>query len=77
MQPYACPSCRNKSRFYIMEQSPVSVKLHPQTGELVEYISAGDPLQQPYRGEMRRIQCAVCGVTDGAHVFAKTAERLK
>ena len=76
MQPYACPSCKNKSRFHLIEQQPVAVKLHPQTGEIVDYISQEDPLQLPYRGDTHRIQCGVCGVTDSASLFAKTAERL-
>jgi hypothetical protein len=77
MQPYACPSCRNKSRFHILEQNPVAVKLDPQTGEIMEYVNATDPLHLPYRGEARRIQCAVCGVTDAETLFAKSAERFR
>jgi hypothetical protein len=77
MQPYACPSCRNKSRFHIMDQNPVAVKLDAQTGDILEYVDANDPLHIPYRGETRRIQCAVCGVTDSEQVFAKTSQRLR
>lgn len=76
MQPYACPSCRNKSRFHIIDQMPVSVKLNPQTGDVLEQVSPNDPMSQPYKGESRRVQCAICSTTGDATLFEKTALRL-
>jgi hypothetical protein len=76
MSPYACPSCRNKMRFHILDQQPVSVKLHPQTGELVGYIDASDMMSQPYRGESRLVQCAICGLNGGEPLFVKAAQRM-
>ncbi|MBL0386509.1 hypothetical protein JJB07_07595 [Tumebacillus sp. ITR2] len=76
MEPYACPSCRNKMRFHILDQQPVSVKLHPQTGELVGYIDESDMMAQPYRGEHRLVQCALCGLNGGEPLFVKAAQRM-
>lgn len=76
MAPYACPSCKNRSRFYLVEQHPVAVKLHPQTGELLQQIDHNDPFLLPYRGDDLRIQCGVCGVVENETTFSKTAERV-
>jgi hypothetical protein len=76
VHPYACPNCRNKMRFHVMDLQPVSVKLHPQTGEVMDYIEAGDPMSQPYKGELRRVQCAICGMTEAETLFVKTAKRI-
>lgn len=63
-------------RFHVIEQQPVSVKLHPQTGELVDYIQQNDLMAQPYRGVERRVECAVCGLNEGELLFAKAAQRM-
>jgi len=76
MDPYACPNCRNKMRFHILEQQPMSVKMNPQTGEILSYIEASDPMAHPYRGETRRVQCAICGLDGGEAVFVKAAQRM-
>lgn len=76
MNPYACPSCRNKMRFHILEQQPVSVKLHPQTGEMIGYLDATDMMAQPYKGEARLVQCALCGLNGGEALFVKAAQRM-
>jgi len=76
MDPYACPNCRNKMRFHILDQQPVSVKLNPQTGEILDYLDANDPMANPYRGEARNVQCAVCGLNGGEAVFVKAAQRM-
>lgn len=73
-QPYCCPSCgTNRSRFNLIEQVVTSVKKDPQTGEIVGHVEAGDPLHVPYRGESRRVQCGVCGLTENEERFIKTA----
>ncbi|MDB5083678.1 MAG: hypothetical protein JWN30_564 [Bacilli bacterium] len=73
--PYACPNCRNRMRFYRIEQYPVAVKLDPQTGEMMEQVSPDDPLLIPYRGEMVRMQCGVCGIAENESVFAKRGQQ--
>lgn len=76
MTPYACPSCKNRSRFYLLEQHPVAVKIHPQTGAIMEELGENDPFMVPYRGESMRLQCGVCGITENERAFAKMAERV-
>ncbi|HEU4964826.1 MAG TPA: DNA alkylation repair protein [Bacilli bacterium] len=76
MQPYACPNCRNKMRFHVLDQNPVSVKLNPQTGEVLGHLDASDVMAQPYRGEVRRVQCAICGMNESESLFVKTAQRF-
>ncbi|PTX59339.1 hypothetical protein C8P63_11234 [Melghirimyces profundicolus] len=74
--PYLCPACgTNRSRFNLIEQVVHPVKKDPRTGEIVEEVDDSDPLQAPYRGESRRVQCGVCGVIDPEERFIKTARR--
>lgn len=76
--PYCCPSCgTNRTRFNLIEQVVSSVKKDPQTGAVLETVEEGDPLHLPYRGETRRVQCGVCGLTESEERFIKTAELTK
>jgi hypothetical protein len=75
-QPYTCPGCRNKMRFHVIDQQPMSVKLHPQTGEFVDYLQPGDIMAQPYQGVNRRVECALCGMNEGEQLFIKAAQRM-
>ncbi|MGZ4031878.1 MAG: hypothetical protein ACXVP2_06945 [Tumebacillaceae bacterium] len=75
MKPYACPNCRNKMRFHLIDQHPVSVKLDPATGEITEHVSPDDLMSQPYKGETRLVQCAICGTNGGSLLFEKAAQR--
>ncbi|MFC0188737.1 DNA alkylation repair protein [Fictibacillus aquaticus] len=76
--PYLCPNCKtNRTRFNIMEQVPVSVKLDPGTGNLVHQYSEEeslDPFHLPYNGSSRLVQCAACGVTGEEEMFIKRAQ---
>ncbi len=62
--PYRCPNCKtNRSRFNIIEQSVHSVKLDPNSGDVVQEYDASelDPFHLPYNGPAYRVQCAACG----------------
>lgn len=61
-------------RFHILDQIPMSVKLNPQTGEIIDNL-LGDRIAQPYKGEKRVVQCALCGLNGGESLFAKAALR--
>jgi rubredoxin len=76
--PYRCPNCRtNKSRFNLIRQVPQSVKLNPQSGEIVEEYAEGqlDPFHHPYRGPELKVQCAVCGLIEDEKTFVKFGEQ--
>ncbi|TYS63588.1 DNA alkylation repair protein [Sutcliffiella horikoshii] len=78
--PYLCPNCKtNRSRFNIIEQVAKSVKLNPQSGEVVEEYTSGttDPFHIPYKGPSQKIQCATCGNVDEEITFIKHAEYQK
>jgi hypothetical protein len=78
--PYLCPNCKtNRSRFNIIEQVAKSVKLNPQSGEVVEEYTSGnmDPFHIPYKGPSHKIQCATCGQVDEEITFIKHAELQK
>lgn len=78
--PYLCPNCKtNRSRFNIIEQVPKSVKLDPQSGEvLTEYSSeALDAFHLPYKGPSYKVQCATCGLVEEERSFIKRAEYQK
>lgn len=75
--PYLCPNCKtNHSRFNIIEQVATPVKLHPQTGELVESYTNGNAgvFHKTYDGPNCRVQCASCGLVETEENFIKYAE---
>lgn len=76
--PYRCPNCKtNRTRFNMITQVPQSVKLNPQSGEIVEQYSSDqlDPFHLPYNGPELKIQCATCGLIEDEKTFAKFGER--
>lgn len=75
--PYRCPNCKtNKSRFNIIKQVAQSVKLNPQTGDIVETYESNElePFHMGYSGPDVRIQCGVCGLIESETMFAKFGE---
>lgn len=75
--PYLCPKCRsNRTRFAILEQVPLYVKLEPFSGQVVAETGSAqelDPFQVPYQGTTRRVQCGVCGLLEDEKAFIATA----
>jgi rubredoxin len=75
--PYLCPNCKtNRSRFNIIEQHVKSVKLNPQTGDLIEEIEQAslDPFHVSYKGPQYKVQCGVCGLIEDELSFIKRAQ---
>ncbi|MCU9613611.1 DNA alkylation repair protein [Caldibacillus lycopersici] len=75
--PYRCPNCKtNKTRFNIIKQMAESVKLDPQTGEVLQTYDEAtlEPFHMPYRGPEYKIQCGVCGLVESETMFAKFGE---
>ncbi|MFT4414092.1 DNA alkylation repair protein [Fredinandcohnia humi] len=77
--PYLCPNCKsNRTRFNIIEQVAKSVKMDPQTGEVVqEYTDNLDTFHVPYRGPDYKVQCGVCGLIEDERSFVKRAQNHK
>jgi hypothetical protein len=76
--PYLCPNCKtNRTRFNVIEQNPVSVKLDPGTGDIVQKYGDEDQLDMfhlPYKGAERLIQCAACGIVGEEEMYIKRAQ---
>ncbi|SFJ94294.1 hypothetical protein, partial [Thermoflavimicrobium dichotomicum] len=78
--PYLCPSCQtNRTRFAIIDQTPVYVKLDPQSGEIVQQYKEDElePLHMPYNGSTRHIHCGTCGLTEDEQRFISMAQYFK
>ncbi|HJV46958.1 MAG TPA: DNA alkylation repair protein [Bacillota bacterium] len=75
-EPYFCPNCKtNRSRFNIVQQIPIPVRLDPGSGEVIERYEdhIPDPFHQPYKGPEYKIQCASCGIVQEEDVFINAA----
>lgn len=76
--PYCCPNCRtNRTRFNIIKQEPLSVKMDPQTGHILEEYSSEQlsPFHLSYNGPGYRVQCGACGLIEDEKTFIKFGER--
>ncbi|MBX9972654.1 DNA alkylation repair protein [Bacillus sp. CMF12] len=76
--PYRCPNCKtNRSRFNIIQQVPQSIKMDPQTGNVLEEYSNEQlsPFHMPYKGPDKRVQCAACGLVEDERTFIKFGEK--
>ncbi|WP_456274362.1 DNA alkylation repair protein [Bacillus sp. AK031] len=77
--PYRCPNCKtNRSRFNIIQQVPQSVKLDPNSGNIVEQYENNnvDPFHIAYKGPEIKVQCAACGLVEDERTFKKFGESM-
>jgi rubredoxin len=75
--PYRCPNCKtNKSRFNLIKQVPQSVKIDPNTGNIIEEFAEEQltPFHMAYKGPDLRVQCAACGLIEDEKTFIKFGE---
>ncbi len=75
--PYFCPNCKtNRSRYNIIQQVSQSVKMDPQTGDVIQVYQEqiDDPFHSPYMGPAYKVQCATCSMVDDEEIFIKAAE---
>ncbi|WP_377888840.1 DNA alkylation repair protein [Alkalihalobacillus sp. R86527] len=76
MTAYLCPRCKtNRSRFNKLEQKVTSIKMDPESGEVMSIMGEGemDPFHMEYRGPDYRIQCATCGEIADEETFIQFA----
>nr|WP_027415962.1 hypothetical protein [Aneurinibacillus terranovensis] len=77
ISPYFCPSCRNRTRFTVIEQVPHYIKIDPGSGEIMEkYAEDLELFQVRYTGSPQRIQCGACGMIDDDKIFMKMAQNF-
>lgn len=75
--PYRCPNCKtNRSRFNLIKQMPLAVKMDPQTGNIIEEYGRDElsPFHTPYNGPDLKVQCAACGLIEDEKTFVKFGE---
>lgn len=76
--PYCCPNCKtNRSRFNIIQQVPRSVKMDPNSGEVLEEYAEEQltPFHLAYKGPNHKVQCAACGLVEDEKTFIKFGEK--
>ena len=72
--PYCCPNCKtNRSRFNIIEQVARSIKMDPESGNIIEEYSSENlsPFHLSYHGPTYKVQCAACGLIEDERTFIK------
>ncbi|MDQ0273715.1 DNA alkylation repair protein [Cytobacillus purgationiresistens] len=77
---YCCPNCKtNRSRFNIIQQVPKSVKLDPQSGNILEEYSEENlaAFHLKYNGPAVKVQCGACGLVEDEKTFIKFGEKGK
>jgi len=75
-KPYHCPNCKtNRTRFNLVQQEPTIVKLHPDTGEVLQELTATsiEPFHLQYQGPAFKVQCGVCGLLEKEDMFTSYA----